>query len=190
MAMTLLTIACARCAGLNHGADRHCAGCGLPLGSAAPDAVAGFDAIEPHEAPGPSDADSSQWITSFARSAGYEAAPTARGWRLVVPLGSDRRQAVYVGPAGTDSEGRAILSLVSVCGPANERDCRRLLKLNARMVDGLFAVRVLRGEEYFVVIENLPIERLPVLDPAGLVRRVAETADSLEDRLSRGGDVY
>jgi hypothetical protein len=49
---------------------------------------------------------------------------------------------------------------------------------------------VLRGEEYFVVIENLTAETAQSVDAAGLVRRIAEAADGLEDRLSRGRDVY
>ena len=80
--------------------------------------------------------------------------------------------------------------MVSVCGPANDRDARKLLKLNALVVEGHFAIRVLRGEEYFVVIENLPADTADRLDPSGLVRRIAETADGLEDRLSRGLDLY
>jgi len=80
--------------------------------------------------------------------------------------------------------------MVSVCGPVNDRDCRTLLKLNARIVEGHFAIKVLRGEEYFVVIENLPAESADLLDAAGLVRRIAEIADGLEDRLSRGLDLY
>ncbi len=183
-------IACARCACMNHTADRHCTGCGLPLGKPHPDAVAGFDAIEPHEIPSPTDPDASRLVDGFARSAGYEATPTPRGWRLVVPLGPDRRQAVYLGPAGTDSEGRAIVSLVSVCGPVDERDCRAILKLNARIVEGRFAVRVLRGEEYFVVIENVAVDALPHASAQALVHRVARSADGLEGRLSRGADVY
>ncbi len=65
-----------------------------------------------------------------------------------------------------------------------------LLKLNARSVEGHFAIRVLRGEEYFVVIENLTADSLPSVDARGLFRRVAELADGLEDRLSRGADIY
>jgi hypothetical protein len=65
-----------------------------------------------------------------------------------------------------------------------------LLKLNARIVGGNFAIRVLRGEEYFVVIENLAVDALASIDPAALVRRVAGLADGLEDRLSRGRDIY
>ena len=109
---------------------------------------------------------------------------------MVVPLQLDRHQAVYIGHAGTDPEGRPLLALVSVCGPANDRDARILLKLNARMVEGHFAIRVLRGEEYFVVIENLAADGVVRADAPGLVRRIAEIADGLEDRLSRGRDLY
>ena len=97
---------------------------------------------------------------------------------------------MYLGYAGVDVEGLALLALVSVCGPANDRDARKLLKLNAHTVEGHFAIRVLRGEEYFVVIENLPADAVERLDPSPIVRRIAITADRLEDRLSRGKDLY
>ena len=87
-------------------------------------------------------------------------------------------------------QGKSDFSLVSVCGPVNDRDCRTLLKLNARIVEGHFAIRVLRGEEYFVVIDNIAVDTLKSIDNARLVRRVAEVADGLEDRLSRGRDLY
>ena len=113
---------------------------------------------------------------------------TAIGWPCRCPL--DRKQAVYIGLAGHDAQGRPIVGLVSICGPASDRDARALLKLNARAVDGHFAIRVLRGEEYFVVIQNIHADLLGAADPADLVRRIAERADGLEDRLSRGLDLY
>jgi hypothetical protein len=188
MAITL--IVCARCTYENHPSTRFCAHCGLPLGSAMPDAEAGSDALGPYEAPEPADPDTTRLLRELVLRSGFEAGPSGYGWRVDVPLHLDRRQAVYVGYAGTDPEGRSILSLVSVCGPANDRDARILLKLNARTVEGHFAIRVLRGEEYFVVIENMPAGSVEGLDQAGLVRRIAETADGLEDRLSRGLDLY
>jgi hypothetical protein len=188
--MPLVTIVCARCTRANHLSDRYCTACGLPMGAVQPDAGASSDALEPYECPEPADPDVTRLIADFVVRTCHEANPFSRGWQLVVPLGLDRKQAVYVGPAGTDAEGRAILGLVSVCGPVNDRDCRTLLKLNARMVDGHFAVRVLRGEEYFVVIENLAVDTIGSIDAPKLVRRVAELADGLEDRLSRGRDIY
>ncbi len=41
-----------------------------------------------------------------------------------------------------------------------------------------------------MVIENVPAESVGRLDSANLVRRIAEAADGLEDRLSRGLDLY
>ncbi len=188
--MLTVTIVCARCTQPNHASQRFCSSCSLPLGALQPDAEAAYDALEPYEAPEPADADIARLIIEFVKQTGYDANSSGRGWQIVVPMRLDRQQAVYVGPGGTDAEGRAILCLVSVCGPVNDRDCRTLLKLNARIVEGHFAIRVLRGEEYFVVIDNLAVDMLKSIDNARLVRRVAEMADGLEDRLSRGRDLY
>src|SRR5262249_60669449 len=120
----------------NDSAGRYRARCGLPLGSVQPDAGAGSDALGPYEVPDPADPDAARLIHDFVRQARYDANPAGQGWQLVVPLRADRQQAVYVGPAGIDAEGRTILGLVSVCGPVNDRDCRNLLQLNARIVEG------------------------------------------------------
>jgi hypothetical protein len=185
-----MTITCARCALSNHPSNRFCVGCGLPMGAVEADAEAGVEALDPYEAPEPTDPDTSRLIHELIARSIFEASPAGHGWRLVVPLPFDRQQAVYVGPAGTDSEGRPILALISICGPANDRDARILLKLNARSVEGHFAIKVLRGEEYFVVVQNLAAEAVEQIDPTALVRRIAEAADGLEDRLSRGRDLY
>jgi hypothetical protein len=188
--MAIVIISCARCTTGNHPSTRFCAGCGLPLGSAEADAGAAVEALGPYEAPDPADPDMSPAVGDLVARAGFEAAPAGHGWRMVVPLHLDRKQAVYAGYAGLDPEGRPILALVSVCGPANERDARDLLKLNARLVAGHFAIKVLRGEEYFVVVQNIAADDLDRLDAARLVHRIATAADSLEDRLSRGRDLY
>ena len=184
------TIVCARCTITNHPSNRFCDRCGLPLGTASPDAGAGLDPLGPYEPPDPSDLDTRPLLHDLVSDCGFEAAPAGHGWRVIVPVRLDRQQAVYLGQGGTDTEGRPLLSIVSVCGPANVRDARILLNWNARTVEGHFAIKVLRGEEYFVVVHNFPAETAPALDPAGLIRRVAEVADGLEDRLSRGRDIY
>src|SRR3954453_825179 len=119
-------IACARCTAGNHPSARFCAECGLPLGSATPAAEAGAEALGPYEAPEPADPDTTRLLRELAARGGFDASPSGHGWRLDLPLPLDRRQAVYLGYAGADPEGRAILSLVSVCGPVNERDARKL----------------------------------------------------------------
>ncbi len=188
--MLIAVISCARCTESNHPSTRYCSRCGLPLGLMRPDAGAGSDALGPYEPPEPADLDSGRALRDLVARSGFDTSASGHGWRMVVPLNLDRRQAVYAGYAGTDAEGRPLLSLVSVCGPASDRDARILLKMNARIVDGHFAIKTLRGEDYFVVIQNLPTEHIDLIDAAGLVRRIAEAADDLEDRLSQGRDLY
>ena len=184
------TFSCARCARSYHVAVTFCEGCGLPLGTAEPDAGAVRDALGAYEAPNPDDPDFGPALRSLVKRAGLDATPFGHGWRMVVPLPMDRTQAVYAGHDGTDADGRPLLGLVSVCGTANDRHSRILLKLNARAVDGHFAIKTLRGEEYFVVCRTLPADSISSIDAAGLVRRIAQVADGLEDRLSRGRDLY
>ena len=189
-ATPVITVACARCTQSNHPANRYCELCGLPLGRAEADSSIGYDAIDVYEPPDPRDDHSDEQLRDLLTRSGYPASPTGRGWRVVVELPEARRQAVYLGHAGTDGDDQPILALVSVCGPVSERDLRTVLKLNARMIEGHFAVRTLRGEEYIVVIHNIRAEHVLRLDVERLVRRIAETADRLEEQLSRGRDVY
>src|SRR5208337_4316255 len=125
--MPPITIVCARCTLANLESDRFCAGCGLPLGAVQADAGAGTEALGTYEAPEPRDPDLDRLIREFVARSGFEVVPSSYGRRLNVPSRLDRKQAVYVGPAGTDAEGRSLLTLVSICGPANDRDCRILL---------------------------------------------------------------
>ena len=188
--MRIIVISCARCTTGNHPSTRFCSGCGLSLGAAEADAGAALDALGPYEAPEPADPDVNRLIRELVTRSELEATSSGHGWRVVVPLELDRKQAVYIGYAGVDPSSRPIVTLVSICGTANERDPRILLQMNARMVEGHFAIKILRGEEYFVVIENMPIEAAMPMNVADLVRRIALTADSLEDRLTRGRDLF
>jgi len=188
--MLLAIISCARCTEQNHPSTRFCSKCGLPLGSMLPDAGVGTDALGTYEAPEPADPDTGRAIRDIVSRSGFDSTPSGHGWRVVVPLPLDRRQAVYLGFAGTDPSRRPIISLVSISGPASDRDARILLKLNARIVEGHFAIKTLRGEEYFVVIQNLPTDQAGHVDASNLIKRMAEAADDLEDRLSRGRDLY
>ncbi len=182
--------ACARCTTANHPASRFCTGCGLPLGAAEPEAGAWVDALGPYEVPEPADPDVSRQVRDFLTRVGYDAKPSGSNWRVDVLLPMGRKQAVYLGEAGVDADSRSIVSLVSISGTATDRDPRILLKLNARTVEGHFAIKVLRGEEYFVVIRNLTVEDLAQVDARKVVTRIAETADNLEDRLTRGRDLF
>ena len=181
---------CARCPTVNPVASRFCAGCGLPLGAAEADAGAWVDLLGPDDGPESADPEVARLVREFVGRSGADIRSVGANWRLDVLLPMGRKQAVYVGEAGIRAEAGAIVTLVSISGTANDRDPRLLLKWNARRVDGHFAIQVLRGEEYFVVIRNLAADELAGLDARSVVRRIAETADNLEDRLTRGRDLF
>src|SRR5436305_10449690 len=98
--MPFATISCARFALGNHPSNRFCSSCGLPLGTAQAEAEAANDALGEYEAPEPADQDVNRLIRDLVARAGFDAAPARQGWRLIVPLELDRRQAVYIGHAG------------------------------------------------------------------------------------------
>ena len=183
-------LACARCTRPNSTAVLFCEGCGLPLGTAQADAGAGRDALGVYEAPEPDEPDLGPSLRELVERSGFPASPFGHGWRVVVPLPLDRTQAVYLGPEGTDAEGRGLIGVVSVCGPANDRDARVLLKLNARAIEGHFAIKTLRGEDYFIVARMLSAQTAKSLDAPEFVLGIARAADGLEDRISRGRDLY
>ena len=188
--MPTTTISCARCTTISHAASRFCSGCGLTLGAAEAEADAWIDVLGPYELPEPADQNVSRQVRDFGARSGFDAKSSGSNWRIDVLLPMGRKQAVYLGEAGVDADNRPIVSLVSISGTANDRDPRILLKLNARTVEGHFAIKVLRGEEYFVVIRNLPVDALGQVDARQVVTRIAETADNLEDRLTRGRDLF
>lgn len=188
--MKSFTIGCARCTTPNHPSERYCVCCGLPLGSVEADSDTGLDPLGPYEAPDPTDNHVQSILLDLVKRSEIPAASAGHGWRLVVPVRPERKQAVYLGYSGIDSNDAPIITLVSVSGPANERDVRTLMKWNARVFNGHFALRVLRGEEYFVFLHNLEAALVPHVQVSPLVRHIAHTADQLEERLSRGRDLY
>ena len=143
--MRIVTIVCARCTLANHVSDRYCAACGLPMGSLQPDAGARQRRAralrEPRARRSRRDA-----ADRRIREANASRSQPVRSRMAACCSAAARSQASGLRRASRDRRrGRAMMGLVSVCGPVNDRDCRTLLKLNARIVDGHFAVRGLAG---------------------------------------------
>ena len=191
-------VTCAKCAAENDPAARCCTRCGLPFNSPLPDndpavansSEASFDPPDTATFEAVS-LDLMRVIHDFAVRSGFELHRIPRhGYRLTVQLPNERHQAVYIGHIGADRENRPTIGLISVCGTVNDRDCRSLLKQNAITVDGHFAIKTLRGEDYFVYVLNITADYARIVDAHHLVRRIAETADQMEQRLSRGKDVF
>ena len=147
--------------------------------------------LDPYEAPEPADPDIERLIREFvALLRASTSCPPATAGGSRSPRRLDRKQAVYVGPAGTDAErppfARPGLGLRAGQRPrlpdpaqAERADDRRPLRDPRPPGRGVFRRHREPARRY-----------LASVDPRRIVRRIAELADGLEDRLSRGRDLY
>ncbi len=110
----------------------------------------------------------------------------ADGTRYVasVELADDRRQHVYI---EATNGGERLLTIYSVCGPANAEYCGEALRLNASIVHGALAIREIEGTPHFVMLNNYPRATVDAEEIRQSVLDAALHADALERRLT-GGD--
>jgi len=126
-------------------------------------------------------------VRSVAAGAGYQVDESGDAWRITVPVGTLRKQVVTVEFGRSDEEGHAVVACWSVCGPAVEKNAAALLRYNARMLHGAFAVRNVGGADAVVLQSNHLAETLDPLEVSRTLAAVAWQADKVEEKLT-GGD--
>ncbi len=164
-------------------AGRPVAGAGpIPGGAVVAGAVAG--PARPLDFSGLTPADPRQLIRSVAQSSGWQLTESGDVWTVVVPIGSLRKQTVTVNFAAKDPQGHGIIAYSSVCGPMNEKNATVLLKLNAQLVHGAFAVQTTASGDQVVVQSNQLADTATVLDVSQSISSVAFQADQAEEKLT------
>jgi len=108
--------------------------------------------------------------------------------RLDVDLPGGRRQAVFV-EAATDRDGRRLLSVYSLCGPADPAFFGPALALNAELTYGVLSIRPVDGSPTFVMSRAFAPSRLAPVELRNAIREIAMNADAVERRLAQG-DTY
>jgi hypothetical protein len=96
---------------------------------------------------------------------------------------------VVVNFATQDEDGDRMIAFSSICGPASDRNAMALLRYNAQMVHGAFAVQKTGAGEMIVVQAN---QLAATADPLGINRvisAIAWQADKAEEKLG-GSDQY
>jgi len=126
---------------------------------------------------------------NVATAAGYQIAESGDSLQITIPIGSLRKQTVTVDFGIADESGHAMVSCWSVCGPANEKNAMALLRYNAKMLHGAFAVRKSDGAEVLVLQANQLAETLDPLEVSRVLSAIAWQADQVEQKLG-GGDEY
>jgi hypothetical protein len=126
-------------------------------------------------------------VRSVAASAGYHVEESAGALRITVPVGTLRKQVVSVAFDQRDDQGHAVVSCWSVCGPAAEKNATALLRYNAGMLHGAFALRKVQGAEKVVLQSNHLAQTLDPLEVSRTLSALAWQADKVEEKLT-GGD--
>jgi membrane protease subunit (stomatin/prohibitin family) len=133
----------------------------------------------------PSDAKSI--VRAVAASAGYAVGELDASLQITVPLGSLRKQILYVDFGQSDSAGHATIQYWSVCGPYNEKNASALLRCNTGTLYGAFAVKKIGEAENVVLQVNQLAEAVIPLEVSRILSAIAWQADAAEQKLV-GGD--
>lgn len=162
-------------------------------GGAAADAAAragqgtGMDFGTLKQAAAPATTDPKQLIRAVAQSAGWQCLESGETWQIVVPVGALRKQSVDVRFDQKDSEGHALISYSSVCGPSTPDNAMQLLKFNAQMVMGAFGIQSTASGDVVVVCASQLAATSTALDASRTITSIAWQADKVEEKLL-GGD--
>lgn len=129
-------------------------------------------------------------VRNVIQAGGFALTESGDHWEVVIPVGSLRKQKVSVQFGQKDSQGHEIVSVWSVCGPANEASAMTLLRYNAKLTHGAFAVRTVGTAEQLVLQATLLAETIDPLEVSRTFSAVAWQADQVEQKLMGGEDQF
>jgi hypothetical protein len=82
-----------------------------------------------------------------------------------------------------DPEGNQMLVFSSICGPANDKNAISLLKYNAQMVHGAFAIETGPAGDVVAVRANELAKMADPLSVTRVITAIAWQADKVEEKL-------
>ncbi|HAA67612.1 MAG: hypothetical protein CMJ70_14785 [Planctomycetaceae bacterium] len=104
-------------------------------------------------------------------------------WQIVVNVGALRKQTITVQFDEQDDDGNDLIAYSSICGPATVSNSMKLLKHNAKMVHGAFAIQSSPTGDQVVIQANQLAETVDALEATKIISAVAWQADRVEEKL-------
>lgn len=104
-------------------------------------------------------------------------------YRIVFRLPQDRLQEVYVDVSQGPS-GERLLSVFSVCAPAEPKNFEFALRLNDRLSYGSLSVRNVHGDPMFVMNRTFARDHVCALDIRAAMLEIARRSDRVEQQLT------
>jgi len=130
-------------------------------------------------------------LQRMAKQFGWTIEETEKNsYSAVVPLGSSRRQKVYLELDRKDNEGNRVLGIWSTCGTINPSAAMTVLRNNDSVVHGAFAIRRMPEGDVLVLRSNLLADLTDPGEMAKIVSAVAWQADQVEQQLSGVTDLH
>jgi serine/threonine-protein kinase len=103
-------------------------------------------------------------------------------YRILFQLSSERLQEVYL-EVSQSVQGDRLLSIFSVCGPADPRHFEFALKLNAKLTYGSLSIRNVNGQPMFVMTRSYPRDHVNAADIRAALLEIARRGDKVEEQL-------
>lgn len=122
-------------------------------------------------------------VRNVAEAGAYKIVESGGTLEITVPVGSLRKQVVYVEFGQSDESGHPVVAYWSICGPASEKHAMTLLRYNTKMLHGAFAIRDVKGQPVIVLQANQLAETLDPLEVSRVLSAIAWQADKVEQKL-------
>jgi serine/threonine-protein kinase len=104
-------------------------------------------------------------------------------YRIVFRLPGDRLQEVYLEVSHT-AAGERLLSVFSVCAPADPKHFEFALRLNEQLTYGSLSVRNVNGQPMFVMNRTFSRDHVCAADVRAAMREIARRSDRVEQLLT------
>jgi serine/threonine protein kinase len=109
-------------------------------------------------------------------------------YRILFPLPNDRLQEVYI-EVSLGKKGERLLSVFSVCGPADPKHYEFALRMNEKLTYGSLSIRDVNGQPMFVMTRTFSRDNVCAADVRAALLEMAKRGDYIEQQLT-DADVY
>ncbi len=146
--------------------------------AAAPPAAIDFSSLS-----GAQQSDVQSLLRQVCQSSQWTVSENGDQWRLTVPVGTLRKQIVNVDFSKQDEAGHRLVNIWSSCGAMNPQHAHMLLRYNAQLLHGAFAVLPSDGTDLLVMQGNLLADTADALELTRTITAIAWQADQFEEQL-------
>jgi serine/threonine protein kinase len=104
-------------------------------------------------------------------------------YRVLLDVPGGRRQEVFI-EIGAGRSGQKLVTVYSVCGPAEAAHYEFALRLNAELAYGGLSIRQVEGRPMFVMARAYPRGRVSPAEIRDVLREIARRGDWVEEQLT------